>query len=103
MRKDKWQALPAPLRAQIDTACRANIAWTLGRAPHIQALALETLQASGVAIKQFPSVLLDAFRDTTAAVLKEHAEQDPDFAAAWASQKAFIAQGTTWRAMSRLP
>ena len=35
MRKDKWQELPASLRAQIETACRANIAWTLEpRAAH---------------------------------------------------------------------
>ena len=39
MRKDKWLELPASLRAQIETACHANIAWTLSRAPHIQALA----------------------------------------------------------------
>ena len=38
MRKDKWKDLPAVMRAQIETACRANIAWTLSRAPHVQAL-----------------------------------------------------------------
>ena len=103
MRKDKWLELPAALRAQIETACRANIAWTLGRAPHVQALALEKLKASGVVIKQWAPVLLDAFRANTAVVLQERADHDPDFAAAWANQKAFIKQGMTWRTMSRLP
>jgi TRAP-type mannitol/chloroaromatic compound transport system substrate-binding protein len=103
MRKDKWLELPAVLRAQIQTACRANIAWTLSRAPHIQALALEKLKASGVVIKQWPPALLDAFRRNTGVVLQERADHDPDFAAAWANQKAFIAQGVTWRTMSRLP
>ena len=53
MRKDKWEALPAALRAQIETACRANIAWMLSRSPHMQGLALEKLKASGVVIKQW--------------------------------------------------
>ena len=103
MRKDKWEELPAPLRAQIETACRANIAWTLGRAPHIQALALEKLRASGVVIKQWSPVLMDAFRTNAMAMLEERAKSDPEFAAAWANQKAFVAQGVTWRTMSRLP
>lgn len=103
MRKDKWRELPAPLRAQIETACRANIAWTLSRAPHIQALALEKLRASGVVIKQWSPVLMDAFRANATAMLDERAKSDPDFAAAWANQKAFVAQGMTWRTMSRLP
>ena len=103
MRTDKWKELPAVMRAQIETACRANIAWTLSRAPHVQAMALEKLKAAGVVIKQWPPALLEAFRTNTAIVLKERAAHDPEFAAAWANQKAFIAQGVTWRAMSRLP
>lgn len=103
MRKDKWEQIPAPLRAQIETACRANIAWTLSRAPHIQSLALEKLKTSGVTIKQWSAELMDAFRFHTDEVLKERAANDPDFAAAWANQKAFVAQGITWRTMSRLP
>ena len=95
--------LPASLRAQIETACHANIAWTLSRAPHIQALALEKLQASGVVIKQWSPVLLDAFRANTTIMLQERASRDPEFAAAWANQKAFVTQGMTWRTMSRLP
>ncbi|HZP99098.1 MAG TPA: TRAP transporter substrate-binding protein DctP [Reyranella sp.] len=103
MRRDKWEALPAPLRAQIETACRANIAWTLSRAPHIQAVALEKLKASGVAIRQWSPELMAAFRSNTEIVLKERADNDADFAAALANQKAFVKQGIGWRTMSRLP
>ncbi len=103
MRRDKWEQIPAPLRAQIETACRANIAWTLSRAPHIQALALEKLKASGVVIKQWSPELMDAFRKNTDIVLKERAADDIDFAGAWSNQKAFVAQGVSWRTMSRLP
>ena len=103
MRKDKWEALPKPQRAQIETACRANIAWMLSRSPHTQALALEKLRASGVVIKQWAPEILDAFRKNTEIVLKERAEGDADFAAGWASMRKFMAHGLDWRSMSRLP
>jgi TRAP-type mannitol/chloroaromatic compound transport system substrate-binding protein len=103
MRKDKWTALPAAQRAQIETACRANIAWMLSRSPHTQSLALEKLRASGVVIKQWAPSILDAFRKNTDIVLNERAETDAEFASAWASQKKFVARGMDWRSMSRLP
>jgi TRAP-type mannitol/chloroaromatic compound transport system substrate-binding protein len=103
MRKDKWDALPAALRAQIETACRANIAWMLSRSPHMQGLAIEKLKASGVVIKQWSPELLKAFRSQAEVVLKEQADRDPDFAAALANQRAFIGQSVGWRTLSRLP
>lgn len=103
MRKDRWTALPASMRAQIETACRANIALTLSRQPHIQALALEKLKANGVTFRTWSSELLAAFRANTEIVLKERAEHDADFAAAWENQKRFVAQGESWRTLSRLP
>jgi TRAP-type mannitol/chloroaromatic compound transport system substrate-binding protein len=103
MRKDKWEALPKAQRAQIETACRANITWMLSRSAHTQALALEKLRASGTTIKQWSPELLDAFRNNTEIVLKERADADPEFAAAWENLKKFVAQGTAWRTLSRLP
>jgi TRAP-type mannitol/chloroaromatic compound transport system substrate-binding protein len=103
MRKDKWTALPAAQRAQIETACRANIALMLSRSPHTQALALEKLRAAGVTIKTWSPALLEAFRKNADIVLKERAEMDAEFAAAWADLKKFMAQGMDWRTMSRLP
>jgi TRAP-type mannitol/chloroaromatic compound transport system substrate-binding protein len=103
MRKDKWEALSAPLRVQIETACRANIAWMLSRSPHMQGLALEKLKAAGVTIKQWPAPIMSAFRRQADIVLKEQADHDPDFAAALANQRAFIGQSVDWRTLSRLP
>jgi TRAP-type mannitol/chloroaromatic compound transport system substrate-binding protein len=103
MRKDKWEALPAALRAQIETACRANIAWMLSRSPHMQGLALEKLKASGVVIKQWSPEIMKAFRANAEIVLKEQADRDPDFAAALANQRAFVGQSVSWRTLSRLP
>jgi TRAP-type mannitol/chloroaromatic compound transport system substrate-binding protein len=103
MRKDKWEALASAQRAQIETACHANIAWMLSRSPHTQALALEKLRGAGVTIKQWSPAIMQAFHTASDAVLKESADSDPDFAAAWADQKEFVAQGLDWRSMSRLP
>lgn len=103
MRKDKWAALPAALRSQIETACQANIAWMLGRAPSVQAIALEKLKSSGVVVRTWSADVLAAFRRNTDIVLKEQAERDPDFAAALANQRAFVQQAAGWRTISRLP
>jgi TRAP-type mannitol/chloroaromatic compound transport system substrate-binding protein len=103
MRRDKWEALPAAQRAQIKTACRANITWMLSRSAHIQALALEKLRAAGVLIKQWSPALLDAFRQNTEAVLNGQAAADSEFATAWSDQKKFGVQLAGWRSLSRLP
>jgi TRAP-type mannitol/chloroaromatic compound transport system substrate-binding protein len=103
MRKDKWEQLATAQRVQIETACRANILSMLGRSPNLQGAALEKLRAAGVVFKPWSPALLDAFRRNTEIVLKERAERDADFAAAWANQKNFREQAATWRAMSRLP
>ena len=103
MRKDKWAALPASLRAQIQTACQANIAWMLSRSPNVQGVALEKLKASGIEVREWSPDVLAAFRKNSEIVVKDLAERDADFAAALANQKAFIAQGAHWRALSRLP
>lgn len=103
MRKDRWDALPAALRAQIKTACQANIAWMLSHSPHMQGLAMEKLKASGVVIKQWSPEIMAAFRSNADIVLKEQADRDPDFAAALANQRAFTGQSAAWRTLSRLP
>ncbi len=103
MRKDKWEALSPTARAQIETACRANIAWMLGRSPSVQGQALEKLKESGVSIREWSPAVMAAFRRNTDLVLKEQSERDPDFAAALENQRAFLAQTARWRAMSRLP
>ncbi|MFZ5779773.1 MAG: TRAP transporter substrate-binding protein [Pseudomonadota bacterium] len=103
MRKDKWDTLPNTLRTQIETACRANIAWMLSRSPHLQGMALEKLKGAGVVIRQWSPELMDAFRTHSEAVLKEQAQQDADFSAALANQRAFVRQSVDWRKLSRLP
>jgi TRAP-type mannitol/chloroaromatic compound transport system substrate-binding protein len=102
MRKDKWEQLPPAQRAQIETACRANIAWMLSRSPNLQGLALEKLRAAGVVIKQWSPEVLAALRASSEVVLKEQADHDPAFAAALANQRSFVAQSASWRALSRL-
>ena len=103
MRKDKWEALPIAHRAQTQTACRAAIAFMLGRSPHLQAEALVKMRMAGVTIKPWSLELLDAFQRQANLVLKEVAARDAAFAAGWASQREFVEHGKAWRAMSRVP
>jgi TRAP-type mannitol/chloroaromatic compound transport system substrate-binding protein len=103
MRKDKWETLSPTLRIQIETACRANIAWMLSRSPHLQGVAMEKFKAAGVVMRQWSPELMKVFRDKSEIVLKEEAEHDPDFAAALANQRGFIGQSIDWRKLSRLP
>ena len=103
MRKDKWEAIPATLRVQIETACRANIAWMLSRSPHMQALAIDKLREAGVVIRQWSPELMKAFRAKSDIVLKEQSDRDAEFGAALANLRNFIGQNVGWRAMSRLP
>ena len=103
MRKDKWEQLAPAQRAQIETACRANIVWMLSRSPNVQGLALEKLRAAGVAIRHWSPELITAFRINANIVLKEQAERDPDFGAALANLRGFLVQGSTWRTFLRLP
>ncbi|UYN93541.1 MAG: hypothetical protein KIT25_15955 [Enhydrobacter sp.] len=103
MRKDKWDQLAPAQRSQIETACRANMVWMLSRSPQLQGLALDKLRAAGVVFKQWSPAVLDAFRKSSEAVLKERAERDAAFATGLANQRAFTAQSSAWRNLSRLP
>jgi TRAP-type mannitol/chloroaromatic compound transport system substrate-binding protein len=103
IRKDKWEGLTGAQRAQVQTACRANIAYMLGRSPHLQAEALMKMQASGINVKPWSPELLDAFQRETDVVLKDLAARDPEFAASWANQRTFVDRGKNWRTISRVP
>lgn len=103
MRRDRWEALSAAQRRQIETACRANVAWTLARSPVLQAHALERLAGAGIAIKTWSPALLEAFRRESGVVIRELAQRDPDFAHGLASQRAFVERNAAWRSIQRLP
>jgi len=103
VRREKWDGFTPAQRAQIHTACRANIAFMLGRSPHLQAEALMKMRTAGVNVKTWSPELLDAFQRQTDAVLKDLAARDPEFAAAWANQRQFIERGKDWRTISRVP
>jgi TRAP-type mannitol/chloroaromatic compound transport system substrate-binding protein len=101
MRKDKWDELPADRRALIETACRANVTWTLARAPAEQARAMEYFRKQGVTIRVWPASVIEAFRETSSDVLREHADKDPEFRAVLDNLRQFLDGPRAWKRLVR--
>ena len=74
---DAWNALPADLKAIVETACRSENIFSLGEAEWQNGEALKRLQSEfGVEIRNFPADFLDAARSATAEVMAELAGHD---------------------------
>lgn len=101
MRKDAWDALGPDRQAQIEIACRANIAWTLSRGPAEQARALDFFRKQGVSIRRWPASVLDAFRETSSDVLRERADKDPEFKLVLDNLRQFLDGPRAWSRLSR--
>ncbi|TXL70378.1 TRAP transporter substrate-binding protein [Vineibacter terrae] len=101
MRKDKWEELPPERRALIETACRANVTWTLARAPVEQARAMEYFRKQGVVIRVWPASVMEAFRETSSDVLREQADKDPEFKAVLDDLRQFLDGPRAWKRLVR--
>jgi TRAP-type mannitol/chloroaromatic compound transport system substrate-binding protein len=91
-----WNRLDAGQRAAIETTCQANTLYGLTRGLAIQAEALEFFEQQGVTIERWSPALMARFRALSAEVMAEASQEDPDFAAAWASLQAFREKHATW-------
>ncbi|MCW5745161.1 MAG: TRAP transporter substrate-binding protein [Alphaproteobacteria bacterium] len=101
MRQDKWEELPPGRRALIETACRANVTWMLARAPTEQARAMEYFRKQGVTIRVWPGSVMEAFRETSSDVLREHADKDPEFRAVLDNLRQFLDGPRAWKRLVR--
>jgi TRAP-type mannitol/chloroaromatic compound transport system substrate-binding protein len=101
MKKDKWDALNLVRRAQIETACRSTIAWTLARAPAEQVRAMEYFRNAGVTIRTWQPEVLDALRAAAADVIADEALHDPDYKIVWENMSAFLEGVRGWSKLSR--
>lgn len=102
MNKDRWDGLTDAQRVAIETACADINMWAIGVAVAAQEEALEGFRASGVEIRRFPDEVLDALRAAADDVYADMSAEDPDFARAIESYRAFAAAADVYQGLSRL-
>lgn len=101
MRKDKWEALSKAQRAQIEMACQSTVLFTMARAPAEQAKALAYFRKEGISLRFWAPSTLESFRETSADVMREHAEKDGDFRRVWEHMRQYLDGPRAWQRLSR--
>lgn len=101
MRKDKWEALSRAQRAQIEMACQSTVLFTMARAPAEQAKALAYFRQQGISLRFWAPSTLESFRETSADVMREHAEKDSDFRRVWEHMRQYLDGPRAWQRLSR--
>ncbi len=101
MRKDKWEALSRAQRAQIEMACQSTVLFTMARAPAEQAKALAYFRKHGISLRFWAPSTLESFRETSADVMREHAEKDSDFRRVWEHMRQYLDGPRAWQRLSR--
>lgn len=101
MRKDKWEALSRAQRAQIEMACQSTVLFTMARAPAEQAQALAYFRKQGISLRFWAPSTLESFRETSADVMREHAEKDSDFRRVWEQMRQYLDGPRAWQRLSR--
>jgi TRAP-type mannitol/chloroaromatic compound transport system substrate-binding protein len=101
MRKDKWEALGKAQRAQIEMACQSTVLFTMARAPAEQAKALAYFRKEGISLRFWAPSTLESFRETSADVMREHAEKDGDFRRVWEHMRQYLDGPRAWQRLSR--
>jgi TRAP-type mannitol/chloroaromatic compound transport system substrate-binding protein len=96
-----FEALPADLKAIVETCCRAVNDAMLAEYTARNQQALDALvREHGVQLRQLPDDVLLALRKAADKVLEEVAAADPMARRALDSMRAFQAQAKAWHAVS---
>ncbi len=98
--RETWDGLPPERRRFLETACEANVAWSLARGAALQAEALAWFEAQGVTIHRWPPEVMTVLRATADEVMAEQAAANADFARAWRSLEAYRKRHAAWSALS---
>jgi TRAP-type mannitol/chloroaromatic compound transport system substrate-binding protein len=85
----KFQELPTPYRAALETACTAASTWMLAQYDWKNVEALYRLVAEGVQLRAFPNEVIDTLYGATQQVFAEQSAANPQFKALLESQVAF--------------
>jgi len=96
MNKAKYDSLTDQQRAQIHTACRANVAVQLAEGEAIQGKALNEMKAQGVTIHKWDQAMLDTFKAGWETVVAEEVAANPDFKAVFDSLTEFRGEYAVW-------
>jgi TRAP-type mannitol/chloroaromatic compound transport system substrate-binding protein len=91
-----WAKLSASQQAAVRTSCDAATLWGLTRGLALQGKALTYFEKEGVEIHRWSPELLARFRQAADEVMEEASAQDADFARAWSSLRAFLAEHGRW-------
>ena len=100
---DVWNSFDERTQNIMTEACQANIAYNLGDQINSQAAAIATIREAGTEVRRFPDEVLLALREASDAVLDEQAAQDPIFAEALASLRAYMDSVGEWSSLQALP
>lgn len=100
---DVWNAMGEDNQNILVEACRANITYNLADQMNAQAAAIATIREAGTEIRRFPDVVLADLRVAADTVLDEQAANDPLFAEALQSLRAYMASVGEWSALQTLP
>ncbi len=93
---ERWEALNATQKAQIEMACRESVLRGLAEGEALQGKALEALQERGVTLHRWPPEMIAAFRGAWHEVAAEQAAADADFARVWESLSTFRETYSLW-------
>jgi TRAP-type mannitol/chloroaromatic compound transport system substrate-binding protein len=97
---EKWKALPASAKAQIEAVCGDNIRQGIAESGGTQFKALKKLQREGVTIRRWPGEILVALKSAWLQVAREEAESDPDFKRVWQSLRDFRKDYAIWHELN---
>ncbi|MDO5606232.1 MAG: TRAP transporter substrate-binding protein [Paracoccus sp. (in: a-proteobacteria)] len=100
---DVWNGFDARTQQIMKEACYANITYNMHDQVNAQAAAIAEIRAAGVEVRRFPDEVLIALREASDAVMDEQAAQDPIFAEALESLRAYMDTVGEWATLQALP
>lgn len=101
--QERWKALPANTRIQVEVACGDNLSRSLAEGEAIQFSALKELQAAKVKLHRWPPEVLEALRKAWTQVVVEETGADGLFREAWESLRGFRENHAIWRELREMP
>ncbi len=100
---DVWQDLSEADQALLETACTAGAMRNLAKSEATQGAIIAGFPEVGVSAETLPMEVLRELERITESVMEEEAAKDQDFAAIYASQKAFRDDYQHWKSRAYLP